>query len=216
VIDPVAFAAALTDIASEITNSADRQGRGAMLAILQMGGFRISGLGAPVATTDAARLGDLMGYLPAGAIVEFSFKTVPAGYLLADGSTFSRVAYPALNTAYANDGYPWGAGDGLTTANLPNYGEVVRRGWLASSRGFDPGRAWGSTQNDAHTHTDAGHTHGITQIAHSHGGISGGGGTTGGANASITINTGNASINAIAVDTNNWRNVTSLVCVRAY
>ena len=56
-IDPVAYAAEMADIATELTNSLDRLGRAPMQAILAMGGFRISGIGAPTNQNDAARLG---------------------------------------------------------------------------------------------------------------------------------------------------------------
>lgn len=42
-----------TDFGTEITNSLDRNGRGAMAANLAMGGFKINNLGAPAAGTDA-------------------------------------------------------------------------------------------------------------------------------------------------------------------
>jgi len=46
-ISTAAFNSLIADIAQEITNSLDRQGRSAMLGVLPMGGYKISGLGAP-------------------------------------------------------------------------------------------------------------------------------------------------------------------------
>ena len=53
------FNALVSDITTEMTDSLDRSGKGAMLAALAMGGFKITNVGAPVATTDAARKADL-------------------------------------------------------------------------------------------------------------------------------------------------------------
>lgn len=167
VIDPVAFAAALTDIATEITNSLDRLGRGAMLSNIQMGGFGISGLAAAVLSTDAARLGDVLGYLPAGALMDFAMSTAPLGWLIADGSAVSRITYATLFTAV---GVTWGPGDGSTTFNLPNLQGYFRRGW-DNGRGIDPGRAFASSQADnfaAHTHLQNAHSHPITDVPHTH------------------------------------------------
>lgn len=53
-IDPTAFNGLMADIGTEITNSLDRAGRGAMTAALPMGGFKISNLGTPSVANDAA------------------------------------------------------------------------------------------------------------------------------------------------------------------
>lgn len=55
--------------------------------------------------------------MPAGVIVPFAGTTVPAGYLLCDGSAVSRTTYADL---FAAIGTTYGAGDGNTTFNLPN------------------------------------------------------------------------------------------------
>ncbi len=58
-------------------------------------------------------------YLPAvvGAVVAFSGRTTPQGWLLCDGSAVSRTTYAAL---FAVIGTTYGAGNGSTTFNLPN------------------------------------------------------------------------------------------------
>lgn len=53
------FNSLTADLTTEMTDSLDRSGKGAMLAALAMGGFKITNVGAPVATTDAARKADL-------------------------------------------------------------------------------------------------------------------------------------------------------------
>lgn len=47
-----------------------------------------------------------------------SRQSAPAGWLVADGSSVSRSAYPAL---FAAIGIVYGAGDGASTFNLPDY-----------------------------------------------------------------------------------------------
>lgn len=47
------YNAFLADLATEITDSLDRSGKGGMLAALNMGNFRITGLGTPTGVTDA-------------------------------------------------------------------------------------------------------------------------------------------------------------------
>ena len=55
--------------------------------------------------------------VPAGTMQMFAGNTIPAGWLLCDGSAVSRTDYAKLFSAI---GTTWGAGDGLTTFNLPN------------------------------------------------------------------------------------------------
>jgi microcystin-dependent protein len=165
VIDPVAFAAALTDIANELTNSLDRLGRAPMQAALAMAGFRITNVGAPVAQTDAARLADFGTYLPPGAIGLYSQKIAPAGWAIADGSAISRTVNPVLFSFYNSDGLIYGVGDGLTTFNLPNYQGAMLRSW-DNGRGLDPARVFGSYQADMFaSHTHAGGTNSTLPMA---------------------------------------------------
>ena len=55
--------------------------------------------------------------IPAGTIHMFAGNTIPAGWLLCDGSAVSRTNYAKLFSAI---GTTWGTGDGSTTFNLPN------------------------------------------------------------------------------------------------
>lgn len=225
VIDPVAFAASLTDIATELTNSLDRLGRGGMLGNLQMGGFKISGLASPAAPTDAARLVDIM---PSGAIVEFAMNVVPFGYLECDGSAISRSTQSAL---FAAIGITWGAGDGSTTFNIPDFRGEFRRGW-DHGKGTDPARAFGTFQaadNAPHTHIQNPHNHLITDPNHTHtvmpggaGPVAGGGGAaalpgggsiTGASATGITINNQTATNQTQGVE-GRPRNWATLVCIR--
>ena len=56
------------------------------------------------------------GMMPTGSIIPFAGTTIPAGYLLCDGSAISRTTYADL---FAVIGTVYGAGDGSTTFNVP-------------------------------------------------------------------------------------------------
>ena len=53
-----------------------------------------------------------------GEIIIWSTSTPPAGYLICNGAAISRTTYAAL---FHVIGTTWGAGDGNTTFNLPNF-----------------------------------------------------------------------------------------------
>ena len=57
-----------------------------------------------------------IGGMPVGSIIPYAGTTIPAGYLLCDGSAISRTTYSAL---FASIGTTYGAGDGNSTFNLP-------------------------------------------------------------------------------------------------
>lgn len=55
---------------------------------------------------------------PPGLLAPFAGSAIPSGWLLCDGRAVSRTTYAAL---FAAIGGAWGAGDGSTTFNLPNF-----------------------------------------------------------------------------------------------
>ena len=61
--------------------------------------------------------GKVVGLTP-GFIAPFAGSTAPDGWLICDGSAVSRTTYAAL---FAIIGTTYGAGDGNSTFNLPNY-----------------------------------------------------------------------------------------------
>jgi microcystin-dependent protein len=62
--------------------------------------------------------------VPLGAILPLAHNsTIPAGYLLCDGSAVSRTMFPDL---FAAIGTTYGAGDGSTTFNVPDYNAAKR------------------------------------------------------------------------------------------
>ena len=63
--------------------------------------------------------------VPAGTMQMFAGNTIPAGWLLCDGSAVSRTDYAKLFSAI---GTIYGAGDGSATFNLPNLIDRVVQG----------------------------------------------------------------------------------------
>lgn len=62
--------------------------------------------------------------VPLGAILPLAHNsTVPSGYLLCDGAAVSRTMYPDL---FSVIGTTYGAGDGSTTFNVPDYNTAKR------------------------------------------------------------------------------------------
>jgi len=59
-----------------------------------------------------------LAVVPAGAVLDYAGTTAPVGYLMCDGSAVDRTAYADLFTAI---GTTYGAGDGSTTFNLPDF-----------------------------------------------------------------------------------------------
>ena len=96
---------------------------------------------------------------PVGTIISYSSITLPAGWLLADGSAVSRTTYSAL---FAVTGTSFGVGNGTTTFNLPDCrsrfilgngksGTLTNRVFATS--GGEEAHALTSAENGPHTHT---------------------------------------------------------------
>lgn len=95
---------------------------------------------------------DPSAILPAGSIIMFPLSVPPAGFLKANGAAVSRTTYARLFAVLST----WyGAGDGVSTFNLPDMRGEFPRGW-DDGRGLDPDRMIGSvqgSQNLWHNHT---------------------------------------------------------------
>lgn len=122
----------------------------------------------------SAAIADAIAFVAAemlvGQIAYFAMNTPPLGTLKANGAAVSRTTYARL---FAKIGTTHGAGDGVTTFNLPDRRGVFQRGW-DDGRGIDAGRVFGSEQLDAfksHSHSgtaaSAGaHTHNLAIIGY--------------------------------------------------
>jgi microcystin-dependent protein len=63
--------------------------------------------------------------VPTGAVMDYGGSTAPGGWLECDGSAVSRATYPKL---FAILSTTWGAGNGSTTFNLPDFRNKARIG----------------------------------------------------------------------------------------
>lgn len=111
------------------------------------------------------------GLGPPGSVIMFPGVNIPTGYLLCDGTPVSRVEYADLFNAI---GTLHGAGDGVSTFNLPNFKGRVPVGQDPSDTSFDTiGEIGGakthtltSSEMPSHTHVQNAHNH--TQNSHNH------------------------------------------------
>ncbi len=89
---------------------------------------------------------------PPGEVMAFAGTTAPAGYLLCDGTAVSRTTYADL---FAVIGIMYGAGNGTTTFNLPNYQGYFLRG-KNNGAGIDPDAATRTNRGDGTTGDNVG------------------------------------------------------------
>ncbi len=117
--------------------------------------------------------------IPVGSVFMWPTTSAPTGFLLCDGSAHLRGDYPTL---FSLIGTTFGAGDGSTTFNVPDFRARFPIGRDASTAACDTiGETGGSFSHThttpAHTHTIATHTHDLSnhvhgQPAHTHTGPS--------------------------------------------
>ena len=74
---------------------------------------------------------DLLQAVPTGSIQPYAGASIPAGWLLCDGSAVSRTDYAAL---FAAIGTLYGTGDESTTFNLPDFQGKTFWGWGSDSK----------------------------------------------------------------------------------
>lgn len=60
--------------------------------------------------------------VPTGSVLHFAGETPPEGFLLCNGQEVSRITYAKLFNVIKEK---YGAGDGVTTFNVPDYREVT-------------------------------------------------------------------------------------------
>ena len=119
--------------------------------------------------------------IPTGMINMFAMQGIPTGFLICDGSAVSRSTYASLFGAI---GVTYGAGNGSSTFNLPDFRGYFPRGFDSAGT-VDAGRTFGSKQDDSFQ----GHYHSITAVPPTGSGY-GYSGTTGVSAGSVT-STGN-------------------------
>ena len=136
--------------------------------------------------------------IPTGVVHMWPTASAPSGYLACDGTAVSRTTYAAL---YAVVGTTFGAGDGSTTFNLPNYTNRMPYGTTVGATG---GSADAVIVSHSHTATvsDSGHSHpngfgggGVNQFGYQFGGL-GIGQDTGTAFTGISVSNSTTGVSA--------------------
>jgi len=74
--------------------------------------------------------GSIVGTLPAGMVMYFANSTTPQGWLHCNGAAIARTTYVDLFDAI---GTTYGAGNGSTTFNVPDFRGQFLRGWSGST-----------------------------------------------------------------------------------
>lgn len=109
--------------------------------------------------------------VPTGTIQPFAASSEPSGYLPCDGAAVSRTQFANL---YGVIGETWGAGDGVSTFNVP---DLRGRFLIGAGGAYTVAQTGGAAsltlttpQLPAHNHgvTDPGHTHTFTGTPHTH------------------------------------------------
>ena len=125
-------------------------------------------VGVAVTTTTLLLNSGVMNPIPSGAEMDWPGDTAPQGWVLEDGTAYSRTGYSAL---FAVCGTKYGVGDGSTTFNVPDARGRFRLHKATSGTGNTLGATGGSI-NHTHTYTDViTHTHTVPNYVLHDGGI---------------------------------------------
>jgi len=159
------------DFATGINQCLNKDGSNAATGDLNIGGFKLTNIANGTSNNHAASVSQVNALVPTGSIIATAVSAAPAGWLFCAGQAANRTTYAAL---FAAIGTTYGAGDGVTTFNLPDLrGRTIAA--LDNMGGIDAGRlSWANTLGtsggtETHTLTTAempSHTH--LQNAHSH------------------------------------------------
>jgi len=123
--------------------------------------------------------------LPVGTIVPYAGTSVPTGWVLCDGTAYSRAAY---STLFGVVGTTYGAGDGATTFNVPDLRQRFPLGKAGSGTGSTLGASGGAID---HSHTGPSHTHTISASGtHTHSISADGTGATGAPSDTTVVQSG--------------------------
>jgi microcystin-dependent protein len=130
--------------------------------------------GTGATTADGARINLGLGtfLVPTGSLIMWPSNTIPTDWKLCNGAAISRVTY---GTLFSLLGTTFGAGDGSTTFNLPDYRNKMPYGADAVVVGATGGSADSIVVSHTHTATvtDTGHSHAVNAV-----GFTGSGGYT--------------------------------------
>lgn len=123
----------------------------------------------------------LQRLVPVGTILPYTGASAPGGYLICDGSEVLRSDFPDLDALWSVQGYPYGAGNGTTTMNLPfaSARSLMFAGVAPGLTTRSNGQTFGAethsltaSENGTHTHAQNAHNHGVTDPTHTHGQVS--------------------------------------------
>ena len=129
--------------------------------------------GTLTATSFAGNGANLTGVVavPTGAIMAWPTESIPSGWLKCQGQAVARSTYSDLFSAL---GVIYGAGDGSSTFNLPDYRGEFLRG-RAEGSANDPDRGSRTNRGDGNGGDNVGTKQDYAILNHSHGNNSGGG-----------------------------------------
>lgn len=155
------------------TSAINRDGSVTSQSTQNMGGYKLLDVGTPTFGTDAVNKTYADAVVPTGVMWQWTTPTAPSGFVLCDGSAISRTTYADL---FAVIGTNYGVGNGSTTFNIPDMKGKLPVGLDSGQTEFDAlGETGGAkthtiTESElpSHTHTDSGHTHGVTDPGHTH------------------------------------------------
>lgn len=118
-----------------------------------------SGTSTTQLATTAFAMGAAALVMPSGAMLQWPTATAPTGFLLCTGAAVSRTIYAAL---FAVIGTTFGAGDGTTTFNLPDFDNRLP---IGAGDLYAVGATGGSKDAIVVSHT---HTATVTDPTHAH------------------------------------------------
>lgn len=106
--------------------------------------------------------GNAANSIQPGTILPFGGAVAPEGYLLCNHQEVTVAAFPNL---FAAIGRTWGAGDGVTTFNVPN---LIDRTLFGAGSSFALGDLFGSATHALTSDENGPHVHNVNDPGHQH------------------------------------------------